>query len=52
MGKDIKQENNSENIKILKMSWYQMRRGIGGELPTHIYQQKKVQLEEFQRLDE
>jgi hypothetical protein len=52
MGNYIKQENNSENIKILKMSWYQMRRGIGGERLTHIYQEKKVQLEEFQRLDE
>ena len=39
-------------LKTLKMSWHRMRRGIGGELPTHIYRQKKVQLEEFQRLDE
>jgi transposase len=38
-------------LKILKMSWHRMRRGIGGEAPTHIYQEKKAQLEEFQRLD-
>jgi transposase len=29
-------------LKILKMSWYRMRRGIGGEPPTHIYQEKKA----------
>ncbi|MFN7523879.1 MAG: transposase, partial [Aphanizomenon sp.] len=39
-------------LKILKMSWHRMRRGIGGEPPTHIYQERKAQLQEFQRLDE
>jgi hypothetical protein len=34
------------------MSWYQMRRGRGGEPLTYTYQEKKAQLEEFQRLDE
>ena len=39
-------------LKTLKMSWHRMRRGIGGEPPAQIYQDKKAQLEELQRLDE
>ena len=39
-------------LKTLKMSWHRMRRGIGGEPPAQVYQDKKAELEEFQRLDE
>lgn len=39
-------------LKRLKMSWHRMRRGVGGKPPSQVYQEKKAQIEELQRLDE
>lgn len=39
-------------LKILNMSWHRMRRGVGGEPPTHEYQDKKARLEDLKRLDD
>jgi transposase len=39
-------------LKKLQMSWHRMRRGVGGEPITHVYQEKKAELEVLKRLDE
>jgi transposase len=39
-------------LKILRMSWHRMRRGVGGEPNPQEYQEKKQQLEEFKRLED
>ena len=39
-------------LKTMKMSWYRMRRAVGGEPLPQVYQEKKAQLEELKKLDE
>jgi hypothetical protein len=34
-------------LKTLNMSWYRMRKGVGGKPPSQEYQDKKAQLEEL-----
>ncbi|MCL6749750.1 IS630 family transposase [Nostoc sp. CCCryo 231-06] len=39
-------------LKRLRMTWRRMRRAVGGKPETQIYQEKKAQLSELERLDE
>jgi transposase len=39
-------------LKTLNMSWHRMRRAIGGEPKTDVYQEKRVELEDLEQLDE
>ncbi len=39
-------------LKILKMSWHRMRRGVGGEPNIEEYQEKKQKLAEFKQLED
>jgi transposase len=39
-------------LKMLRMSWHRMRRGVGGEPNPQEYQEKKQQLEELKQLED
>jgi len=39
-------------LKMLRMSWHRMRRGVGGEQNPQEYQEKKQQLEELKQLED